>query len=61
MTDKKKLFVCTVQCPYCNCIVDVLKEVEIINPAQKAEKREIYLTAKSVQTTLPKTNGGEEE
>jgi len=49
---KKKLHMCTVECPYCSKIIDVLKEVEIITPAQKAEKKEIWFTEKSVQTTL---------
>jgi hypothetical protein len=53
MPETKKVFVCTVKCPYCLNIVDVLKEVEILVPAQKAEKRERFLTSKSVQTTLP--------
>ena len=57
MPETKKVFVCTVKCPYCTKIIDVLKEVEILVAAQKAEKRERFLTSKSVQTTLPESSG----
>jgi hypothetical protein len=50
--NKKRVHICTVECPYCAKILDVLKDVEVITPSQKAEKKETYLTEKSVQMTL---------
>lgn len=49
---KKKAFVCTVECPYCEEAVDVYKEVETITPAVKAEKRETFTAVKVLQTKL---------
>lgn len=42
----KKKNVCTVECPYCAKILEVIKETEVVTPAQKAEKKERYYTEK---------------
>jgi glutaredoxin len=49
---KGKKHVCSVECPYCAKVIDILKETEVITPAVKAEKKETYVAEKSVQTTL---------
>jgi len=51
-SNKKKVHVCTIECPDCAKIIEVFKEVEIITPAEKAEKKERYFAEKSIQTTL---------
>lgn len=51
MTKKEKLL-CEVQCPWCNESLMVIKETEIIVPAEPAEKKEIFKTAKVAQTKL---------
>jgi hypothetical protein len=48
----KKVHGCTIECPECAKIIDVFKEVEVIVPAQKAEKKERYFAEKSIQMTL---------
>lgn len=49
---KAKGHVCTIECPHCTQIVDVIKDTEIITPAQKAEKKVSYRAEKSEQTKL---------
>lgn len=49
---KAKGHVCTIECPHCTGIIDVIKETEVITPAQKAEKKVSYRAVKSVQTSL---------
>jgi hypothetical protein len=48
----KKSFVCEIKCPSCGQGINVLKEVNVIQPAEKAVKEEKYLAEKSAQTTL---------
>lgn len=52
MTDLKKKYVCTVDCPYCGESLDVVKETEIVVPAEPAEKRERFMANKNLQTKL---------
>ena len=49
---KAEGYVCTIECPYCAKIIDVIKETEILEPAVKAEKKVTYHAAKSTQTSL---------
>lgn len=49
---KQQGHVCTIECPYCAQVIDVLKEEEVISPAVKAEKKVTYHAEKSVQTSL---------
>jgi len=49
---KVKGHVCTIECPHCAQLIDVIKETEIIEPAVKAEKKVSYRAEKSVQTSL---------
>jgi hypothetical protein len=49
----KRVFVCAFPCPECGKVVKVFKETEILVPAQKAEKKELYVAEKDAQTTLP--------
>lgn len=51
MTTKEKL-ICEVQCPWCNESLVVIKETEVIVPAEPAEKTETFKTAKATQTKL---------
>lgn len=44
--------VCTIECPYCAKIFDVLKDTEVITLAVKAEKKVTYRAEKSIQTSL---------
>lgn len=44
--------VCTIECPHCAKIIDIIKETEVISPAQKAEKKVTFRAVKSVQTSL---------
>ena len=44
--------ICTIECPYCAKIIDVIKDTEVISPAQKAEKKVTYHAEKSRQTSL---------
>lgn len=52
MTNVKKKFICTVNCPYCGESLDVTKETEIIVPAEPAEKRERFIPSKNLQSKL---------
>ena len=45
--------VCTIECPHCAELIDVIKETEVITPAVKAERKVTYKAEKSVQTSLP--------
>ena len=49
---KPKGHVCTIECPYCARIIDVLKQTEVTVPAVRAEKKVTYSAEKSVQTEL---------
>ena len=49
---KAEGFICTIECPHCAKIVDVLKDTEVITPATKAEKKVTFQAEKSKQTTL---------
>lgn len=49
---KREGHICTIECPHCAGIIDVLKETEVITPAQKAEKKVTFRAEKSKQTTL---------
>lgn len=49
---QKRGHVCTIECPYCAKIIDVIKEEEVISPAVKAEKKVTFRAEKSVQTNL---------
>lgn len=49
---KAKGHVCTIECPHCTGLIDVIKETEVIEPAVKAEKKVSYRAEKSVQTSL---------
>ena len=51
MTQKIK-HECTVECPYCAKIIDIIRLTEIITPAEKADKKASYIAEKSIQTTL---------
>jgi len=48
----KRKHECTVECPHCLKIIDVIKLTETIMPAQKADKKVSYIAEKSIQTTL---------
>ena len=48
----KKKYICTVDCPYCGDTLDVLKETEIVVPAEPAEKKERFLASKNTQAKL---------
>lgn len=52
MTEIKSKYLETVVCPYCGKPLEIYKEVEIIIPAQKAEKEERYIVNRSVQSQL---------
>jgi hypothetical protein len=55
MPEKKKekiVYVCSINCPSCNSSIDVLKQVKVIAPAEKAVKEERFYAAKNTQTTL---------
>lgn len=49
---QKRKHECTVECPHCAKIIDVIKLTETITPAQKADKKVSYVAEKSVQTHL---------
>lgn len=51
MTKKEKVL-CTVNCPYCEKPMDVIKETEILVPAEPADKREKFYATKHEQTKL---------
>lgn len=43
---------CTIECPYCAKILEVIREIEIIAPAEPADKKERFYAEKSTQKTL---------
>ena len=43
---------CTIECPYCQKSIDVIKETEVIQPAVKAEKNITFRAVKALQTSL---------
>lgn len=45
-------YLCTIECPYCQKSVDIIKETEVIVPAVKAEKEVSYKAVKALQTSL---------
>ena len=63
MTGKEKekiTFVCSVSCPQCKAVVNVLKKTRVITPAEPAEKEETFFAEKGVQLTLDQQNGENE-
>jgi hypothetical protein len=49
---KKREIICSIACPHCQKSIDVVKEEELITPAQKAEKEITFFAEKSSQTKL---------
>lgn len=49
---RKEEHLATVECPWCEKQVDVFKEVDIITPAVKADKKVSFLARKVLQTQL---------
>jgi 3-methyladenine DNA glycosylase AlkC len=47
-----KKWICDVQCPWCDKMLSVNKEVEVISPMIPAEKEERYYSERLAQTTL---------
>ena len=52
MGDIKRKIVCSVDCPWCQKAIDVVKENEIYEAAVPAEKEERFRASKNDQTKL---------
>ena len=52
MAGKKDKHICTVECPHCAQIIEILRERETITPAVKAEHKDVFRAEKSKQTHL---------
>lgn len=49
---KRETHVCTLECPYCAKIIEVIQETEVITPMQKADKKVSFKAEKSTKTSL---------
>lgn len=52
MSKNKSDIIATVKCPHCNKNLDVIKEVNVLQEAVKAEKEITFRAVKSLQTKL---------
>jgi hypothetical protein len=51
---KKIIYVCSIDCPNCKQNFNVLKEINVIAPAEKAVKEEKFYAEKGVPSTQTK-------
>jgi len=52
MSKKRIIHLCTVECPHCKKIVDIIQITDVTKPAVPAEKEVVFKAEKSEQTTL---------